>query len=90
VNGPIDVRQLVLRRPDQFVQALTSKLMMYALGRELEYSDMPQVRAVVHAAARDDYKFSSVVTAIVLSDAFRLQALPHAQTNEVTARATTE
>jgi hypothetical protein len=90
VSGPVEVRQLVLRRPDQFVQALTSKLMMYALGRELEYSDMPQVRAVVHAAARVDYKFSSVVTAIVLSDAFRMQALPHAETNEVTARATTE
>jgi hypothetical protein len=85
VSGPVEVRQLVLRRPDQFVQALTSKLMMYALGRELEYSDMPQVRAVVHAAARHDYKFSSVVTAIVLSDAFRLQALPHAVDSGVTA-----
>jgi len=48
------------------------------------------VSCVVHAAARVDYKFSSVVTAIVLSDAFRMQALPHAETNEVTARATTE
>jgi hypothetical protein len=81
----VEVRQLVLRRPDQFVQALTSKLMMYALGRELEYSDMPQVRAVVHSAARDDYRFSSVVTAIVLSDAFRMQALPHAVDAGVTA-----
>jgi len=87
VSGPVEVRQLVLRRPDQFVQALTSKLMMYALGRELEYSDMPQVRAIVHTAARGGYTFSSVVTAIVLSDAFRLQALPHAEPNEVTARA---
>jgi hypothetical protein len=85
VSGPIEVRQLVLRRPDQIVQALTSKLMMYALGRELEYSDMPLVRSVVHAAARDDYKFSSVVTAIVLSDAFRMQALPHAVDAGVTA-----
>jgi hypothetical protein len=81
VNGPVELRQVVLRRPDQFVQALTEKLMMYALGRELEYFDMPQVRAVVRAAARDDYRFASVVTAIVKSDAFRMQALPHAEPN---------
>jgi hypothetical protein len=75
VSGPVEVRQLVLRQPDQFPQALTAKLMMYALGRELEYFDMPQVRAVVRAAARDDYKFAAIVTAIVESDAFRMQAV---------------
>ena len=83
VNGPVELRQAVLRQPDQFVQALTAKLMMYALGRELEYFDMPQVRAVVRTAARDDYRFASVVTAIVNSDAFRMQAAPHAETHEV-------
>ncbi|HEY3517146.1 MAG TPA: DUF1592 domain-containing protein [Gammaproteobacteria bacterium] len=87
VKGPVELREVLLRRDDQLVQALTSKLMMYALGRELEYFDMPGVRAVVRAAARDDYRFASIVTAIVNSDAFRLQALPHAETNEVTARA---
>src|SRR5688572_12104055 len=86
VNGPVELRQVVLRRPDQFVQALTEKLMMYGVGRELEYFDMPQVRAVVRAAARDDYRFAGVVTAIVNSDAFRMQAVPHAEPNEVTAR----
>ncbi len=44
------------------MQALTEKLMMYALGRELEYYDMPQVRAVVRAAANDDYRFSALVS----------------------------
>jgi hypothetical protein len=77
VSGPVELRQIVLRREDQFVQALTAKLMMYALGRELEYFDMPQVRAVVRAAERDDYRFTAIVTAIVKSDAFRMQALPH-------------
>jgi hypothetical protein len=85
VSGPVELREVVLRRPDQFVQALTEKLMMYALGRELEYFDMPQVRAVVRSAARDDYRFAAVVTAIVNSDAFRMQAVPHAEPNEVTA-----
>jgi hypothetical protein len=86
VNGPVELRQVVLRRPDQFPQALTTKLMMYALGRELESFDMPQVRAVVRAAARDDYRFAALVKAIVTSDAFRMQSVPHAHTDEVTAR----
>ena len=75
IEGPADLRRALLRRPDQFVQALTEKLMMYALGRELEYHDMPQVRAIVRAAAEDDYRFSSIVAGIVSSDAFRMQAL---------------
>jgi hypothetical protein len=86
ISGPVELRQALLRRPDQFVQALTTKLMMYGLGRELEYFDMPQVRAVVRAAERDDYRFSSLVAGIVLSDSFRMQALPRAESDEVTAR----
>ena len=62
-------------RPGQFAQALTVKLMMYALGREIEPRDMPQVRAIVRAAAKNDYRFSSLVAGIVSSDAFRMQAL---------------
>jgi hypothetical protein len=76
IAGPVELRRELLRRSDQFVQALTQKLMMYALGRELEYHDMPQVRAVVREAGRNDYRLSSVVSGIVRSDAFRMQALP--------------
>jgi len=47
--------------------------MMYALNRELEYFDMPQVRTIVREAAKDDYKLSSIVLGIVNSDAFRKQ-----------------
>ena len=75
IEGPTELRHTLLRRPDQFVQAFTEKLMTYALGRELEYHDMPQVRAIVRAAAQDDYRFSAIVTGIVSSDAFRMQAL---------------
>jgi hypothetical protein len=77
IDGPVALREALLRRPDQLVQALTQKLMMYALGRELEYYDLPQVRAIVRAAARDDYRFATIVTGVVMSDAFRNQALPH-------------
>lgn len=75
IEGPADLRRALLSRPGQFVQALTTKLMMYALGREIEPADMPQVRAIVRDAAKNDYRFSSLVAGIVSSDAFRMQAL---------------
>jgi len=76
ISGPRELRAALLRRPDQFVQAMTQKLMMYALGRKLEYYDMPQVRAIVRTAAKQDYRFAAIVTGIVNSDAFRLQGPP--------------
>jgi hypothetical protein len=77
IDGPVELRRELLRRPDQFVQAMTEKLMMYALGRELEHHDMPQVRTIVSGAQKDDYRLSSIVLGIVNSDAFRMQAGPH-------------
>jgi hypothetical protein len=74
IEGPADLRRVLLGRPGQFVQALTTKLMMYALGREVAPYDMPQVRAIVHDAAKNDYRFSSLVAGIVSSDAFGMQA----------------
>jgi len=75
-NGPVDITAALLERPDQFVQALTEKLMMYALGRELEYYDMPAVREIVRAAEREEYRFAALVAGIVASDGFRMQAMP--------------
>lgn len=77
VHGPADLREALLARPEQFVQTLTEKLMIFGLSRSLEYYDMPTVRAIVRAAAADDYRFSALLTAIVSSDAFlktRVQA----------------
>ncbi|HLH96216.1 MAG TPA: DUF1592 domain-containing protein [Xanthobacteraceae bacterium] len=75
VENPADLRRYLLKRPGQFVQAMTVQLMMYALGREISPYDMPQVRAIVRDAAKNDYRFSSLVEGIVSSDAFRMQAL---------------
>ena len=76
INGPVDLRNVLLRKPDQFVQTLTIKLMTYALGRGVEAHDMPTVRAIVRDAAKHDYKFSSIVTGIVNSDPFIKQMIP--------------
>jgi len=78
VNGPVALRNALLARPDQFPQAVTEKLMMYAVGRKLAYHDMTQVRAIVRDAASRDYKFAELVHGIVRSDAFREQTLPAA------------
>ncbi len=74
LNGPVQLRRLLLSRPEQFVEALSEKLMLYALGRRLEYQDMPQVRSIVRAAKKDDYRMSSLVLGIVNSPSFRMQA----------------
>ena len=74
VDGPAQLRKGLFKDTAQFPQALTAKLMMYALGRELEYFDMPQVRAIVRRAAKDDYRLSAIISGIVTSDAFRMQA----------------
>ncbi len=76
VDGPSDVRRVLMSRPQQFVQALTAKLMTYALGRTLDYEDMPTVRAIVRNAARDDDRFSSIVLGIVESPAFQMKQIP--------------
>ena len=74
VEGPDQLRQALFGGRDLFVRALTEKLLMFAVGRKLEYYDMPQVRAVVRRAAAQDYRLSAIVSGIVTSDAFRMQA----------------
>jgi hypothetical protein len=79
VTGVSGLRADILKHPELFVQAMTEKLMMYALGRELDYSDYPQARAIVAAAAKNDYRFSSLVLGVAESDAFRMQSEPRAK-----------
>jgi mono/diheme cytochrome c family protein len=76
VNGPAELRDALFGGRDLFVRAFAEKLMMYALGRELQASDLPQVRAVVRRAAAQGSKLSAIVAGIVSSDAFRMQAAP--------------
>jgi hypothetical protein len=73
VDGPDALRAALLDRSGAFVTNTTEKLMTYALGRRLEHYDMPAIRAIVRAAAGDDYRFASLVQGIVASDAFRMR-----------------
>jgi mono/diheme cytochrome c family protein len=73
VRGPAGLRQAILNRPEQFARTATEMLLTYALGRGLEYYDMPVVRAVVKDAASHHYRFSSLVTGIVTSVPFQMR-----------------
>jgi hypothetical protein len=73
IKGVVDFRTQLVARPEVFARTVTEKLLMYAVNRHLEYFDMPQVRSIVRAAAKDNYKLSSLVLGIVNSDAFRQQ-----------------
>jgi len=72
VNGVVDLRKALLARPENFVDTVTEKLMIYALGRGLDPRDMPQVRKIVRDSARDNYRFSSLILGIAHSTPFRM------------------
>ena len=76
INGPAELREYLAGNPAKFAQAFTEKLMMYAINRQLEYFDMPQVRAAVRGAAKDNFTLASIVQGIVHSDAFLKQGPP--------------
>ena len=78
VDGPSDLRKALMARPTQFVQTMTEKFLMYALGRSLSPYDMPTVRKIVRDAARDNYRFSSIVMGIAESLPFQMERVPDA------------
>ena len=73
VTGVADLRAALLSRPDVFAGTLTEKLLTYALGRGVEYYDMPAVRSVTHQAALNNYRFSSLILGIVESTPFQMR-----------------
>ena len=76
VSGPDDLRNALMKRPEQFVQTMTEKMMIYALGRTLEPYDMPAIRRIVRDAGRSGYRFSALVMDIVTSPAFQMSKVP--------------
>jgi hypothetical protein len=76
VDGPAGVRNFVLKYKDQYVQNVAGNLLTYALGRGVEYDDMPTVRNIVHTSARDGYKLKTIIEAITASDIFQMNVAP--------------
>jgi hypothetical protein len=71
VEGVEGVRQLVLRDPALFVEALTGKLLMYALARNVQHYDQPTIRMIARESARQNYTFASLVLGVVNSVPFQ-------------------
>jgi len=72
MDGPRGLQQALLTHSDVFLLSFTENLMTYALGRRVEYTDMPAIRAVIREAGRNDLKMSSFVIGVVNSAAFRM------------------
>jgi cytochrome c551/c552 len=72
VAGVASLREALVRRSDQFVRVVTEKMLTYALGRGVEYQDMPLVRSIVRESAESNYNFSSIVLGIVKSPPFQM------------------
>ncbi len=73
IDGPVALRNALASRPGIFAGVLTERLMTYALGRGVETSDMPAIRRILADAARNDYRFSSIVLGIVRSTPFEMK-----------------
>ena len=76
VSSPIDLREALRADPDQFVQTVVQNLMTYALGRRLEYYDMPALRAIVRDSAHNRYSFAAIVKGVANSVPFRMRTAP--------------
>ena len=90
-NGVQELRGALIRKPERFVTTVTEKLLTYALGRGLEYYDMPAVRRIVREAAKDGYRFQTIVRGVAESYPFtmrRIDAAPAATQaqREITTR----
>ena len=72
MDGPAGLRQAIMKHSDVFLLSFTENLMTYALGRRVEYSDMPSIRAIIREAGKNNHRLSSFVLGVVNSGAFRM------------------
>jgi hypothetical protein len=81
VDGPIELRQALLRYSPQFVRMVTEKLMTYGLGRGVEYVDMPVIRAIAKDAEKKDNRFSAILMGVIKSAPFQTRTKADEATN---------
>jgi Protein of unknown function (DUF1592)/Protein of unknown function (DUF1588)/Protein of unknown function (DUF1587)/Protein of unknown function (DUF1585)/Protein of unknown function (DUF1595)/Planctomycete cytochrome C len=77
IDGVVSLRQALVSRPELFAGTVTEKLLIYALGRGLDYRDMPTLRAILRDASRDNYRFSTLVLGVVHCAPFQMRAASH-------------
>jgi hypothetical protein len=82
LDGPTSLRQALLSHSDLFIQNVTEKLMMFGLGRRVEYYDMPTVRAIVREAAQTNNRFSTFILGIVKRPQFQMRTVQDSTSNQ--------
>lgn len=73
ISTAAELSQALLKRPVPLVREFTGNLMAFALGRRVEYYDQPTIRAIVSDAAKNEYRMSSLILGVILSDTFRMK-----------------
>ena len=86
IDSPRAFREALLDSGDEFVRTVTEKLLIYALGRGVDYYDAPTIRQIVRDLARDDYRWSALVTGIVASQPFQMRRAPDAASATIVAQ----
>jgi hypothetical protein len=76
VDGVVTLRKALVSRPELFSGTMTEKMLIYALGRGLDYRDMPAVRAILRDASRTNYRFSTLILGVVHSTPFQMRTAP--------------
>jgi mono/diheme cytochrome c family protein len=82
LDGPVALRNALLKHQDVIMLSFTESLMTYALGRRVEYYDMPTVRQIVRDAKAKDYRFSAFISGVANSAAFRMGRVAPAETTD--------
>jgi cytochrome c553 len=85
MSGASGLEQALLSHSDVFLRTFTESLMTYALGRRVEYYDMPTVRGIIRQAAKHDNRMSSFILGVVDSQAFRMGKAPAVETTTTSA-----
>ena len=86
IESASDLGNALLKRPIPILRNFTTNLMAYALGRRLEYFDMPRVRQITRAAEENDHRISSYVMGVITSEAFQMQQVPNADSADMGTR----
>ena len=80
MEGPVGLRQALLKHSDLLLLSFTENLMTYALGRRVEFYDMPAIRAIIRDAAKNDSRISSFILGVAKSPAFQMSRAEKAET----------
>ncbi len=86
MTGPAGLREALMKHSDMVLRSFTENLMTYAIGRRVEYLDMPAIRAIIKDAEKNDYRMSSFILGVANSAAFRMAKTEKEVTTDALSR----